>query len=161
MIGGLKQLPRLRLEGTGSFSLWRSHPSFAKEGTADYRRYLAPITLKLILQTQTEDPRRKDRRRTMERRHGVLREVCKRTRTRRPRGDRVRVGHVVQAEDRIESAQPFDRELHSLAELHIPERERRKDILRQAARLNLKADIALCGLSAAGLCTRLSQRNQG
>src|SRR5262245_33006002 len=30
IIGGLKQLPRLRRYGTRPFALWRSHPSFAK-----------------------------------------------------------------------------------------------------------------------------------
>ena len=33
IIGGLKQLPRLRQRRNGAVSLWRSHPSFAKEGT--------------------------------------------------------------------------------------------------------------------------------
>ena len=32
IIGGLKQPPRLRHKGRGQFSLWRSHPSFVKEG---------------------------------------------------------------------------------------------------------------------------------
>jgi len=30
--GGLKQLPRLRQQGRRTFSLWRSHPFFAKKG---------------------------------------------------------------------------------------------------------------------------------
>ena len=33
IIGVLKQLPRLRQQGTGPFLLWRSHPFFAKKGT--------------------------------------------------------------------------------------------------------------------------------
>jgi hypothetical protein len=32
--GGLKQPPRLRRIRNEAFSLWRSHPSFAKEGNS-------------------------------------------------------------------------------------------------------------------------------
>jgi len=32
LIGGLNNHPVCADQGTGQFSLWRSHPSFAKEG---------------------------------------------------------------------------------------------------------------------------------
>jgi hypothetical protein len=55
IIGGLKQPPRLRHKGSGPFSLWRSHPSFAKEGNSPGQRCTATRTFRLAFRRETSD----------------------------------------------------------------------------------------------------------
>ena len=48
IIGGLKQLPRLRQLRNGAISLWRSHPFFAKKGITLDRHVRQPVRVSTV-----------------------------------------------------------------------------------------------------------------